>query len=117
MPRKPRIDMAGYYHIINRGVEQCVVFKEAEDYAYFEELLCFHAKSYSITIHNYCLMSNYYHLFIEKHQENLSKFIRQLNANYAIYFNKKYRRSGHLKYLVKYIKFNPFRASMTETLS
>ena len=33
MPRKPRIEIAGYYHIINRGVEQRVVFKEASDYA------------------------------------------------------------------------------------
>jgi len=26
MPRKPRIEIAGYYHIINRGVEQRVIF-------------------------------------------------------------------------------------------
>ena len=29
MPRKPRIEIAGYYHVINRGGEQRVVFKEA----------------------------------------------------------------------------------------
>ena len=34
MPRKPRIEIAGYYHIVNRGVEQRTVFKEAEDYEY-----------------------------------------------------------------------------------
>jgi hypothetical protein len=32
MPRKPRIEIAGFYHIINRGVEQRVVFKESDDY-------------------------------------------------------------------------------------
>ena len=37
MPGKPRIEIAGYYHIFNRGVEQRVVFKEAEDHEYFEE--------------------------------------------------------------------------------
>ena len=31
MPRKPRIEIAGYYHVINRGVEQRVIFKEKED--------------------------------------------------------------------------------------
>ena len=36
MPRRPRIEIAGYYHIINRGVEQRVIFKEPADYAYFE---------------------------------------------------------------------------------
>ena len=53
-------------------------------------------KSYGITLHNYCLMLNHYHLLIEIRQENLSKFMRQLNMNYAIYFNKKYKRTGHL---------------------
>ena len=132
MPRKPRIEIAGYYHIVNRGVEQRIVFQEAEDYEYFEELLCFYAKSYRITLHNYCLMNNHYHLLIEIHQENLSKFMKQLNANYAIYFNKKYRRSGHLWQgrfkswyvtdeaylytLMLYIEQNPLKAKIIERL-
>lgn len=89
MPRKPRIEIVGKYHIINRGVEQRQVFKVAEDYEYFESLMCFYAKSFGITIHNYCLMSNHYHLLLEITSENLSKFMRQLNMNYSIYFNKK----------------------------
>jgi len=96
MPRKPRIELPGKYHIINRGVEQRVVFKERADYEQFEELMCSYAKSFHVTIHNYCLMSNHYHLLLEIKEENLSKFMRQLNMNYAIYFNKKYKRSGHL---------------------
>jgi len=36
MPRRPRIEIPGFYHIINRGVEQRVVFKEPADYEYFE---------------------------------------------------------------------------------
>jgi len=47
MPRRPRIEIADY-HIINRGVEQRVIFKEPADYAYFEELMCFYMKSYGI---------------------------------------------------------------------
>jgi len=86
MPRRPQIEIAGYYHIANRGVEQRNVFLEADDYEYFEELLCFYLESYNVTLHNYCLMSNHYHLLIEVHEQNLSKFMKQLNANYAIYF-------------------------------
>ena len=41
MPGKPRLEIAGNYHIVNRDVEQRVVFSEAEDYEYFAELLCF----------------------------------------------------------------------------
>ena len=132
MPRRPRIEIAGYYHIINRGVEQRVIFKEAADYEYFEELMCFYMKSYGITLHNYCLMSNHYHLLIEITQENLSKFMRQLNMNYAIYFNKKYKRVGHLWQgrfkswyvtdeaylytLMLYIEQNPLKAHMVKEM-
>ena len=128
MPRKPRIEIPGYYHIINRGVEQRVVFKEPEDYEYFIELMCLNAKNYNVNIHNYCLMSNHYHLLIETRNENLSKFMRQLNMNYAIYFNKKYHRSGHLWQgrfkswyvtdeaylytLILYIEQNPLKAKI-----
>ena len=96
MPRRPRIELAGYYHIINRGVDKMNIFRHPDDYEYFEELMCFYMKSYGITLHNYCLMSNHYHLLIEITQENLSKFMRQLNMNYAIYYNKKYNSVGHL---------------------
>ena len=132
MPRKPRIELPGTYHIINRGVEQRVVFKESADYEHFEELMCFYAKSYNITIHNYCLMSNHYHLLIEIKEENLSKFMRQLNMNYAIYFNKKYKRVGHLWQgrfkswyvtdeayfytLMRYIEQNPLKANVVKNL-
>jgi len=132
MPRRPRIEIAGYYHIINRGVDKMNIFRYPDDYEYFEELMCFYMKSYSITLHNYCLMSNHYHLLIETSQENLSKFMRQLNMNYAIYFNKKYKRVGHLWQgrfkswfvtdeaylytLMLYIEQNPLKANMVKTL-
>ena len=132
MPRRPRIEIAGYYHIINRGVEQRVIFKEPDDYVYFEELMCFYMKSYGITLHNYCLMGNHYHLLIETSTDNLSKFMRQLNMNYAIYFNKKYKRVGHLwqgrfkswfvtddaylYILMLYIEQNPLKANMVKEM-
>jgi len=132
MPRKPRIEIPGFYHIINRGVEQRAVFEEPVDYEYFEELMCFYAKSYGVTIHNYCLMSNHYHLLLEISTESLSKYMRQLNMNYAIYFNKKNHRVGHLWQgrfkswyvtdeaylytLMCYIEQNPLKAGMVKTL-
>jgi len=132
MARRPRIEIAGYYHIINRGVGKMNIFRHPDDYGYFEELMCFYMKSYGITLHNYCLMSNHYHLLIEITQENLSKFMRQLNMNYAIYYNKKYKRVGHLWQgrfkswyvtdeaylytLMLYIEQNPLKARMVKRL-
>ena len=64
MARRPRIEVAGRYHVVNRGVAQMCILEEPADYEYFEELVCFYAKSFGITIHNYYLMSNHYHLLI-----------------------------------------------------
>jgi len=132
MPRRPRIEQVGQYHVINRGVAQMRIFEEPVDYEYFEELMCFYAKSYGITIHNYCLMSNHYHILLEIQSENLSKFMRQLNMNYSIYFNKKNKRVGHLWQgrfkswyvtdeaylytLMCYIEQNPLKANMVNRL-
>ena len=73
-------------------------------------------------------MDNHYHLLIETTSQNLSLFMRQINANYAIYFNKKYKRVGHLwqgRYkswyiinedylytLFRYIEHNPLKAKI-----
>ena len=35
MPRKPRIDLAGYHHVINRGVNRSEVFVDDDDYEVF----------------------------------------------------------------------------------
>ena len=132
MPRKPRIEIPGYYHVINRGVEQRNLFLDNEDFRTFEELLCKFSKEFDIIIHNFCLMNNHYHLLIELKKENLSKFMRQLGMSYAIYFNKKYKRTGHLwqgRYkswyvtdeaylytLIKYIEQNPLKVGIVKNL-
>jgi len=133
MARRPRIEVAGYYHIINRGVEQRVVFYDKDDFEYFIELLIKGCERFNIVLHNYCLMSNHYHLLIEIYDENLSKFMRYLNSNYAVYFNKKYKRSGHLwqgrfkswyvaneaylYILMRYIEQNPLKAKMVNKIN
>lgn len=132
MPRRPRIDMMGYYHIVNRGVEQRVVYNDNDDFAIFLEILCSACAIYNAQLHAYVLMHNHYHLLIETKQENLSKLMKHINASYAIYFNKKNKRSGHLWQgrfkswyvtdeaylytLVHYIHNNPIKANITQKL-
>ena len=132
MPRRPRIDMVGYYHVVNRGVEQRIVYKDDEDFETFLALLCNGCLLYGVHLHGYVLMNNHYHLLIETTQENLSGFMKHINASYAIYFNKKYKRSGHLwqgrfkswyvtdeSYLytlISYIENNPVKAKMVKKL-
>jgi hypothetical protein len=40
MPRRPRIDLAGFHHIINRGVNRSDIFLQNEDYDIFLQIAC-----------------------------------------------------------------------------
>lgn len=130
MARKPRLNLAGFHHIVNRGVARENVYKCDDDKEKYLDILCKACKIYKVNVHDYCLMDNHYHLLIETTSENLSLFMRQINSNYAIYFNKKYKRTGHLwqgRYkswyiineqylyeLFRYIEHNPIEAKMTQ---
>ena len=133
MPTKLRIDLAGYHHVINRGVNRCNVFNHTNDKDMFLQIINKTALIQKVILHDYVLMDNHYHLLIETQKENLSIFMRIINANYAQYFNRKYNRSGHLwqdryksKYvisnnylyvLIKYIENNPIEAGITQKIS
>jgi REP element-mobilizing transposase RayT/predicted transcriptional regulator len=124
--------MVGYYHIVNRGVEKRIVYHDDDDFKMFLEILCSACMLYDARLHAYVLMRNHYHLLIETKQENLSKFMKHINASYAIYFNRKNKRSGHLWQgrfkswyvtdeaylytLVHYIHNNPLKAKIAKNL-
>lgn len=129
MPRRLRIESMGYHHVYNRGVAKSLVFLDDQDKAKFIELLALVTKEFKFNIHSFCLMNNHYHLLVENKRENLSAGMRQLNAQYASYFNKRHDRVGHLwqdrfkssyitdaNYLFtlfKYIESNPIKASLS----
>ncbi|MDQ1243974.1 MAG: REP-associated tyrosine transposase [Campylobacterota bacterium] len=133
MPRKERYQESGHYHIINRGVEQRSIYLEPEDYEFFLDLLLKLTREYDIVMHAFCLMTNHYHLLLETKQNNLSKAIQFVNDKYSKYFNKKYKRSGHLwqgRYksyplfddahfwiAAKYIERNPIKAGMIKDVA
>ena len=132
MPTKPRIDFAGYHHIINRGVNRCNIFNHNNDKNMLLQIINKIALRDNVILHTYVLMDNHYHLLIETKKENLSSFMRVINANYAQYFNKKYKRSGHLwqdRYkskfiiseeylytLIKYIEQNPLESKIVKNI-
>ena len=40
MPRRPRIDLAGYHHVINRGVNRSDIFVHDSDYEVLLGIVC-----------------------------------------------------------------------------
>lgn len=132
MPRKLRIESIGYHHVYNRGVAKGKVFEDEQDKAKFIEYMAGVAREYKFNIHAFCLMDNHYHILVQNLNENLSTGMRQLNGQYASYFNKRHKRVGHLwqdrfkswyvldeKYLFtlfKYIESNPVKAKIANAI-
>ncbi|MEO1924073.1 MAG: transposase, partial [Nautiliaceae bacterium] len=79
MARKPRINEPGFYHIVNRGVNESEVFSEKEDYFKFMELMLKTKYDYKVTFHAFTVLPNHYHILIETHLPNISEAMRFLN--------------------------------------
>ena len=134
MARSLRVEYPGaFYHIINRGNAGEDLFKSLRDREKFLEYLETATSRFFIRIHTYCLMTNHYHLLVETPEANLSRAIQWINVSYAVYFNFKRQRRGHLfqgrfksvlvdaddylMHLSRYIHLNPVRAKMVESAS
>lgn len=146
MQRNIEFSIGEYYHIYNRGVEKRNVFSDASDWERMLKLLYvsnatkpfvyrdIQDKAFEkidrgeqfVAIGAYCLMPNHFHILVKEIEENgLSRFMEKLSTSYAMYFNKKYKRSGvlfqgtfkaehvdndeYLKYLFAYIHLNPVK--------
>lgn len=132
MARPLRIEYPGaFYHVTCRGNERKEIFRDDSDRHRFISFLSESAEIYSVRLHGYVLMSNHFHLLLETPLGNLGEFMRRFNITYTGYFNRRYKRAGHLyqgryksllvekdAYLAvvsRYIHLNPVRiASMKE---
>lgn len=54
------------------------------------------AKNYSLRIYAFCLMPNHCHLLLSPEEPNLYDAMRYLFSRYAMRFNRKHERKGHL---------------------
>lgn len=137
-----------FYHIYNRGTDRRVIFIDHDDYKRFQTLLYILNTRTNINVRDvikeqdnpyerdngealvaigaYCLMPNHFHLLVTPLEDiNLSLFMQKLLTSYAMYFNRKYKRTGglfegkfksqlveedrYLKYLFSYIHLNPIK--------
>jgi putative transposase len=126
MPAKNRLKKyhsQAYYHIYNRGIDKRNIFLDAQDYLFFQQSLSQYLtpvvtnvkKGYktqkpsltnyrqSMNLTNevklcvYCLMPNHFHLIVRQESSDaITKLMRRICTQYAMYFNKKYKRQGTL---------------------
>ena len=119
------------YHVLMRGVNKENLFIDNNDRNLFLDELKKAKEEYQFHIYGYVLMSNHVHLIIYDKNNKLSEIIHKISMKYAMYFNKKYNRVGHvfqnrfksicidtegyLKNLVRYIHRNPEKAGICKT--
>lgn len=97
MPRQARkLSDSGYMHLIFRGIGKQIMFEEEADYERFLSVLERVCGEAEIKLCAYCLMENHVHLLVNDPKRNTPLFMKKLGISYAQYFNKKYKRSGHL---------------------
>lgn len=133
MPRQPRIDAPGLlYHVIARGIERKSVFRDDTDRKFFLDRLGSLLIKTGTPIYSFALIPNHFHLLLRREKAPISTLMQRLLTGYAMYFNKRHKRAGHLfqnRYksticqediyfmaLVRYINLNPVKAGVVKTL-
>ena len=117
------------FHITQRAAGRALLFLEDSDYLFMLGLLKEISSNYSLRIYAFCLMPNHIHLLLSPKEANLYDAMRDLFSKYAMKFNRKYERKGHLfggpyrqavclddSYLLAtslYIHMNPVNAKLT----
>lgn len=103
-----------YYHIFNRGINSCDIFREDTNYEYFLQLL----RKYILPVSDcyaWVLMKNHFHFLVKiKDEKQILKFqkvhkLKNLDADKRLYqqfsnffnayaksYNKKFNRTGSL---------------------
>ncbi|MBA7667730.1 hypothetical protein ES703_75827 [subsurface metagenome] len=134
MPRQPRLDTPGLLqHVMARGIERRKIFKDNKDRKAFLERLALILEETQIQCYAWSLIPNHFHLLLRTGPTPLSKVMRRLMTGYAVTFNKRHKRSGHLfqnRYksvvceedpylmeLIRYIHLNPLRAGLVKDLN
>ena len=134
MPRGARLDTPGtLHHVIVRGIERRNIVDDDQDRENFIERLGHVAEDTQTAIYAWTLLDNHAHVLLRSGLAGISACMRRILTGYAISYNRRHRRYGHLfqnRYksiiceedayfteLVRYIHLNPLRAGIVNNLS
>jgi len=115
-----------------RGIERGDIFLNDADREQFCARLSRLLEETGMECLAWALIPNHFHLLLRPRQTSLAKFMRRLLTGYAVTFNQRRNRSGHLfqnRYksivceeeeylleLVRYIHLNPLRAGLVRSM-
>jgi putative transposase len=117
---------------MGRGIEKRKIFLDACDRLDFIRRLGELAKEKAMEVYAWALLPNHFHLLCKTQNRPLASSMRKLLTGYAVNFNKRHRRHGHLfqnRYksivcqeetylleLVRYIHLNLIRAGIVHDI-
>ena len=133
MPRVARLDVTGVLqHVIFRGIEKRKIFLDAKDRQSFLTRFSDLLVETETDCLAWALVPNHAHLLLRPRRAKLASLMRRLLTGYAVTFNLRHQRWGHLfqnRYksivcqedpylleLVRYIHLNPLRAGLVRDL-
>ncbi|ARM31399.1 transposase [Prosthecochloris sp. HL-130-GSB] len=132
MPRGPRLDTPGtLHHVMMRGIEKGLIFHDDQDRRVMLTKIGALVEDTGTSIYSFALMPNHVHLLLKSGESGLPAFMRRLLSSYAVYFNKRHERIGHVfqnryksiiceeelyfRKLVAYINLNPLRGGLADS--
>ena len=84
------------YHVVNRGNDRRVIFRQDVDYTAFVELLEEGLRRSAVRAFGYCLMPNHFHLVLQPEEDHaLSAFMQWMQCRYACDFRRRTATVGH----------------------
>jgi len=134
MPRQARLDAPGtLHHVIVRGIEKRRIVDDERDRENFITRLGALASATGTHVYSWSLLTNHAHILLHSGEKGLSSFMRRFLTGYAIGYNLRHNRHGHLfqnRYksivceedayfleLVRYIHLNPLRTELVKDLA
>jgi REP element-mobilizing transposase RayT len=97
VPRQARKrSRSGIYHVMLRGINQQTIFEDDEDKERLIATLEKYREICGYKLYAYCLMSNHFHILVKGEKEDLSLIVKRIAGSYVYWYNRKYKRCGHL---------------------
>lgn len=90
--------MQGFsWHVTQRGVNRCAIFKTSTDYEIFLSILRFESERHGFTVHAYTLMRNHVHVLgTPEYERSMPNTMQAVGRRYVPFFNTRHQRSGAL---------------------
>jgi len=97
MPSQARIDAPGaLHHIVIRGIDRIAIFEDDQDREDLLERLSRLLHEMVPPCYAWAMMTNHVHLLLRAGKVPIASLMRRLLTGYAVRFNRRHRRHGHL---------------------